>query len=148
RDWLPGAFCSVKPWMSEEDAGAGARWSRELVNQLDRSGFGILCVTKDNQQSPWLLFEAGALVKAAGIDRIVPYLFGLSPTDVKYPLALFQGVEANESGTLQLLKSINEAGNLQLPEELITTIRDTWWPKLEPKLSSLHDLPRPAEQGR
>ena len=33
----------------------------ELANQLDKSEFGIICVTHEALQSPWVLFEAGAL---------------------------------------------------------------------------------------
>ena len=148
RRWLPDVFHSVSIWMSEEDTGAGSRWSQELVNQLDRSGFGILCLTKDNQHAPWLLFEAGALAKTAGIDRVVPYLFRLSPTDVKYPLALFQGVEATATGTLKLLRSINEAGKLEIPDDRITRLFHKWWPDLEQELQSLHNLPTSTEQSR
>jgi hypothetical protein len=148
RRWLPDLLPPISVWLSEEDTGAGSRWSQELVNQLDKSGFGILCLTKENQPAPWLLFEAGALVKTAGIGRVVPYLFGLSPTDVKYPLALFQGVEATELGTLQLLRSINEAGGLAIADDRVTRIHRRWWPDLEQELQSLKRLPLPAEQSR
>jgi hypothetical protein len=148
RRWLPDVFPSVSVWMSEEDTGAGSRWSQELVNQLDRSGFGIVCLTRENQLSPWLLFEAGALIKTAGITRVVPYLVGMSTTDVQYPLALFQGVEATERGTLQLLRSINDAGSLEIPDDRVTRIHHRWWPDLEQVLQSLQQLPVPAEKSR
>ena len=39
----------------------GENWGQRLGAELEKSQFGILCMTEDNFQAPWLLFEAGAL---------------------------------------------------------------------------------------
>jgi hypothetical protein len=61
RDWLPLVINSVEPFMSSRDISAGARWQVEIARQLDTTDFGIVCVTRENQASKWLNFEAGAL---------------------------------------------------------------------------------------
>ena len=95
--------------MSDHDIQAGARWGSELGGELEASNFGILCLTPENLQSHWLTFEAGALSKAIKELRVAPYPFQLRASEVGPPLSQFQGVDANEEGTLKLILSINEA---------------------------------------
>lgn len=52
---------SVEPWMSESDIHPGRRWSHTLASQLEESNVGIVCLTKENINNLWLMFEAGAL---------------------------------------------------------------------------------------
>jgi hypothetical protein len=75
--------------MSESDIEAGARWGREIESNLQETKFGIICLTKDNQFAPWLLFEAGALAKAVANTFVCPYLIGLDAIDISQgPLTL------------------------------------------------------------
>ena len=69
RDWLPSVIQSLTPYVSSEDIDKGARWSTDIAKELEDSTFGILCVTKDNLEAPWLLFEAGALSKMMKVCR-------------------------------------------------------------------------------
>jgi hypothetical protein len=57
--------------MSKEDIEAGQRWSVEIESHLDASAIGIICVTPENQSEPWLNFEAGAISKKVGTERLV-----------------------------------------------------------------------------
>lgn len=59
RDWLPSVIQSIEPYVSSEDIDKGARWSTDIAKELENSTFGILCVTKENLEAPWLSFEAG-----------------------------------------------------------------------------------------
>jgi hypothetical protein len=53
----------VKPWLSQADISAGDRWAQEVAKELESSKFGIICVSLENLNSAWILFEAGALPK-------------------------------------------------------------------------------------
>jgi hypothetical protein len=50
--------------MSNEDIERGARWNIELVSRLEKARFRLICLTLDNIEKPWILFEAGALTKS------------------------------------------------------------------------------------
>lgn len=63
REWLPDVIQNIEPWMSRHDIKAGERWDKELSGELNDSKFGIICLTSDNYDAPWILFEAGALSK-------------------------------------------------------------------------------------
>lgn len=87
RDWLPSVIQSIKPYVSSEDIDKGARWSTDIATELENSTFGILCVTKDNINAPWLSFEAGALSKTMDKSFVSPFLFdirGQKLTDLFY----------------------------------------------------------------
>ena len=83
RDWLPSVIQSLEPYVSSEDIDKGARWSTDIAKELEKSSYGILCITKDNVDAPWLNFEAGALSKSVEKSRVSPFLFGLKRSDVK-----------------------------------------------------------------
>jgi hypothetical protein len=137
REWLGDVFYDTNLWMSEHDIHAGARWGAELNVGLESANFGILCLTPENLNSPWILFEAGSLAKAVKTARVVPYLLDLSPTEVQFPLAQFQGVVADQVGTFTLIESINSVQNTPLQEDRLHRIFVHWWPELEAKLSSI-----------
>ena len=68
--------------MSDDAIRSGARWSDAIAQSLDESDFGIICVTRDNLDAPWLLFEAGALAKRFKTARVVPLCIDLAPSDI------------------------------------------------------------------
>jgi len=105
RDWLPKVIQRVKPWMSDRDVDAGVRWFPEISEQLESSNFGIVCLTPENKERPWIMFEAGALAKKLSASLVCPYLFDLDQAQVAGPPSQFQSVKADEEGTsVQSLK--------------------------------------------
>ena len=90
RDWLPSVIQSITPYVSSEDIDKGARWSTDIAKELEDSSFGILCVTKENLEAPWLLFEAGALSKMMDKASVCPFIFDLKRAEVKGPILQFQ----------------------------------------------------------
>lgn len=63
RNWLPAALQFVKPYFSPEDIEKGAKWGSEISKELETSNIGVICLTSENTEKPWILFEAGALSK-------------------------------------------------------------------------------------
>lgn len=82
RDWLPSVIQSLEPYVSSEDIDKGTRWSTDISRELDQSSYGILCVTRENLQAPWLNFEAGALSKSVDKSRVSPFLFSVKRSEI------------------------------------------------------------------
>jgi hypothetical protein len=59
RRWLPGVLQAVKPYFSPDDIAKGARWESEISKELSASRLGLLILTPENIEAPWLVFEAG-----------------------------------------------------------------------------------------
>lgn len=142
--WLKSVIQELDPWVSSGDIQAGARWIPEITDRLAETKFGILCLTKENLNSSWLNFEAGALAKTIDKTYVCPYLIGLEPTDIKMPLGQFQSKRANEEETLNLIQTINFAlGEKALSPEILEDAFRTFWPRLD---TFLKTLPAGAEE--
>lgn len=138
-DWIPYVIQSAKPWISSKDIFAGDDWDKEINERLGELNFGIICLTPENLQAPWINFEAGALsCKIKNKTLVCPYLIDLEPKDVAPPLSRFQLVKANKEGTLKIVESINRAVKENpLDKHFLNETFDHWWPKLEEVLSNL-----------
>jgi hypothetical protein len=86
--WLPRVIQAVDPWISL-DIAKGKRWSKEIRDRLEKSRVGIVCLTSENLDAPWLLFEAGAISKSEN-SRAFTFLLDVKKGDVKPPLGDFQ----------------------------------------------------------
>ena len=146
--WLTYIFQDVRTWMSEHDIQPGSRWSTALDEQLELAHFGILCLTRDNLTSPWMLFEAGSLAKSVSSSRVVPYRLGVKDTEIEYPLAQFQGVHVDKKGTLKLIQTINNFRDHSLEREKLEDTFNKWWPDLKKDLDQADDHQEATEPIR
>jgi hypothetical protein len=137
--------------MSQHDLASGRRWSEQLSKELDQSNFGIVCLTPGNLQSPWILFEAGALTKHVE-GRACCLLFrGLGPADVSGPLSQFQNRVFCREGFQKLLFDINDLLERRLDPTSLQLIYDKWWGDLDREVTAaLADpqLEEPTEHKR
>jgi hypothetical protein len=146
RQWLPSALQFVKPYFSPDDIEKGAKWSSEIANELQASHIGIICLTRDNTERPWILFEAGALSKIIDKGKVCTLLFNVEPSDITGPLASFQSTVFRKDEFKRLLETINKAGGEEgLEIQILESVFDTWWPKLEDEISAILSKPDNAE---
>jgi len=109
-----------------------------MAMQLEETSFGLICLTRENIEAPWILFEAGALSKTLDRTYVCPYLFNLDPSDLKGPLVQFQLAKANKEDTKKLVLTINRAlGPAALADNVIEDAFEIWWPKLEISLNEI-----------
>ncbi|EMB0011973.1 TIR domain-containing protein [Pseudomonas aeruginosa] len=135
RDWLPGVIQMVNPYFTPSDIEKGGRWSTDIAKELSSSEVGVLCITRDNIHSDWILFEAGALSKSLEKSHVCPILFGINNADLAGPLKQFQTTEFNRSDFFKLITVINgRLGEGKLPPKTLETVFDKWWPDLEVKV--------------
>ncbi|HEX8104092.1 MAG TPA: TIR domain-containing protein [Solirubrobacteraceae bacterium] len=132
-----GAPGQVDPFVSSEDIYAGSRWQTEIARRLDESSFGIVCVTRANQSSTWLNFEAGALAKSVDTSRVVPLAVDLKPSDVQVPLGQFQAQPATRDGLIRIVRSINAVLDEALPGRRIEKALEVWLPQIEEALAEI-----------
>jgi len=143
HNWLPFFLPTVMPWMSEKDIAKGKSWRRELTEEIKNVSIGIVCLTPENIDSPWLHFEAGAIAKAIEGTHVCTYLYKLTPTDIRGPFSEFQHTMVNERDTKNLITSLNNASPEPLTENKLNVIFEKFWPELEKALSEIpvqHDM--------
>lgn len=140
RDWIPSVIQAVEPYVSSEDIDKGARWSSDIATELDKSSYGIICLTKKNIHAPWINFEAGALGKSVDKSKVSPFLFRMNPSDVNGPLLQYQSTRHEKDDIYKLMTSINTScGEHALDNERLSKIFEVWWPNLE---KNLEDIPQ------
>ncbi len=138
RDWLPKVIQAIEPWMSSEDIRKGARWSSSLAKELETTKAGIVCVTSDNPDAPWLNFEAGALSKTVERQEMVcTFLFHLKPSQLTGPLKDFQATEATKEDTQKLIFTLNKATAKPIDDSKLQEAFEVWWGKFESLLSQI-----------
>ncbi|HEX2076435.1 MAG TPA: toll/interleukin-1 receptor domain-containing protein [Longimicrobium sp.] len=132
HDWLPDVLHFVEPWMSDSDIHAGQRWASVVAAELEQTHFGIICVTDENRNAPWLLFEAGALSKSLAEATVVPLLLDVAFTDISGgPLGQFQAKKLDRQGCYELVASINAHSGNGIPDSRVSRVFERSWPDLE-----------------
>jgi hypothetical protein len=130
--WLPRVIQAVKPYYSPDDISKGARWSTEIANELEVSQIGLVIITPDTLEAPWIMFEAGALSKSIGKAKVAPIVFGLEPDDIRGPLVQFQAAKFEKTEMKRVVRMINsEMGDSALPNDALEAAFEMWWPDLE-----------------
>jgi len=142
NQWLPYVMQAIRPWMSDRDIDRGALWFTEISDQLKDVSTGIVCLTGDNTNKPWILFESGALAKGLSESRVCTLLVDLEPSQVEDPLAQFNHTIPNREGMYSLVETINSRLSEPLTENRLQQIFEDYWPKFEDGLkSALEDNP-------
>jgi TIR domain len=142
KDWLCKVIHFAEPFLSSDNIQAGERWDDVLGKHLSESDFGILCITKQCLNSPWMLFEAGALAGTyRNPRRVVPYLLKMDPGDLNPPLGRFNAVTADKDGTYKMLESLNKTPAGQLVDErVLKEMFKVFWPEMENVLEEAKGL--------
>lgn len=137
HDWIPLVLHNIEPWLSEANIAAGERWADAVAKELSDSNFGIICVTRENVGSPWVLFEAGALAKSMQGSKLIPLLLDLEHRDITGPLAQFQAKKTDKVGLHEVINSINLTTNHAVPEARAKQLFEALWPEFEKKVEAI-----------
>jgi hypothetical protein len=139
KSWIEQIIQAAEPWISV-DIDKGKKWNVEIVNELSESRVGIICITRDNLNSPWILFEAGALSKASD-SYVCTFLIDITPTDLTGPLSIFQATRFNKEDIFKLLTSINNnvklSGGKSLTTDNLKSLFKIFYPQLEEEINRI-----------
>ncbi|MFD7326121.1 hypothetical protein ACFV9D_34435 [Streptomyces sp. NPDC059875] len=143
KSWLKFVIQAVDPFVSSLDIAKGDRGLRVIASELEQTSFGIICVTRENSQAPWINFEAGALSKALGESRVIPCLLDLPVKDLTGPLAQFQATSsASREDVLAMVRAIRDHANLKdLNDVHLEATFDAFWSRLEENLERARNVP-------
>ena len=138
REWLPTVLQTVKPYFTPSDIEKGTRWSSDIAKELDDSMAGIFCVTPQNINSQWLMFEAGAISKKVDQSLVCPILIGLDNSDINGPLTQFQTTLFEKSDFRKLVHDLNKANTSNMLEDsVLHAVFEKFWPDLENRVKSI-----------
>jgi hypothetical protein len=141
--WLPAMQQKIEPYMSSESIEKGTLWFPDLTRELEATRFGVVVLTSENKDSPWLHFEAGVVARAVDQARLAPILFGLNPSDIGPPLTQFQVTSFEKADMKRLLASVNSfAGEESIPDAMLNTAFEITWPHLTSDIAPTIEKPK------
>lgn len=128
KDWIKITIQATNPWISSEDIDKGSQWFNKISDQLKTTKIGLICITSDNKNKPWLLFEAGALFKGLNNSKIMTFLVNIKHSDVKDPLAKFNHTLPSKEDVKKMMKTINnELGDQKLDHSVFEKVFEKNW---------------------
>lgn len=136
--WIKCVLQASRPWISTRDIDRGAVWFSEISDQLAETSAGIVCLTQENKDRPWILFETGALAKGLSSNRVCTFLVDLEPRDLQDPLAQFNHTLPERTSMWELVRTLNAGLEAQrLDERILVTVFDTYWPQFEDQFTAV-----------
>ena len=143
--WLRCIIQSIEIFFSPTDIDKGEGWQERLSTELSNCNFGIIILTYDNINKPWINFEAGAIAKALD-SRVATLLVNVNPSTINGPLAKFQGTLLKEGDFLNLIKSINQALEKPLDEAQLAKTFEAIWPKIDEDIQKIDITSSPQKK--
>jgi hypothetical protein len=136
---LPEIINGVVPILSTEFQ-KGKEWFNLLRRDLDEARTGIVFLTLENMNAPWIHFEAGALATAVGNHdgAVFTYIYGFDPGRLAGPLSAYHSTVATKQDTQRLVLDLCAALNREKPGE---GAYGAWWEKLH---KALDNIPAPG----
>lgn len=131
-EWLKCVIQASQPWISTRDIDRGATWFSEINDNLRNVTVGVIFLTQENKDKPWILFETGALAKGLTSNRVCTFLIDLKPADLKDPLAQFNHTLPVKEELWELVRTINTSiTDTPLDEKILDKVFETYWPQFE-----------------
>jgi hypothetical protein len=138
-DWLPQIIQALEPWISSNIA-KGARSTAEISSEIEKSKIGIICLTPENLDNNWILFEAGALSKMSD-TKVCTFLLDLTPSDIKPPLSQFQHTIFTKEDVFKLINTINQqlskSDEKPLADKTLRQVFDRSWPEFNDSITEI-----------
>jgi hypothetical protein len=132
NDWLKCVIQASEPWISSKDIDRGALWFSEINDKLRDVSIGVICLTQENKNKPWILFETGALAKGLTTNRVCTFLIDLQPEDLQDPLGQFNHTLPEKSSIWSLICTINDClDENALDRKILEQVFETYWPQFE-----------------
>lgn len=137
KEFIPRVIQSAKPYYTPDDIEKGMKWEAEISQHLEKCEIGLICLTKNNMDKPWILFEAGALSNRLEKAKVCPILFGVKKTEITGPLSTFQMTDFSKEDFFKLIQSINASLDEPVEEKNIEAIFNAFFAKLEEDVNDI-----------
>lgn len=146
KKWIPCIIQSVEVFYSAEDIEKGENWDSKISAELSECSYGIICLTSENTNAPWIHFEAGAIAKSLD-SRVSALMLNIKTSDIQGPLKRYQATKFEKDDFYQLLVSINKATDCPLSKDVIETAFEAIWDKMYHSMNNIVTSYKPIESG-
>lgn len=124
---------------SASDIALGSHWLQQVEQVYSGADVALVCITRDNIEKPWLLYEIGAL--SANNVRIIPFLLDIRPSDLSGPIALYQAVSADKIGVWKLIQFLHSLLDNATGSTEKNHVFENIWPAFLASLEAIRETP-------
>lgn len=125
-------------FISSDKIRSGQLWFPEIQRGLESAKYGVVIASQEAVQSPWVLFEAGAIWKAQPEISIGVLLVGLTPDSLRdHPLGQFQARRCIKEEVHRLVLDIRNACGLVVEDEVVARAFEQNWPEFDRIVAAL-----------
>jgi len=108
HDFIPLLIPGIIPFYTPKDIDKGTQWLSEILAGLNQCQAGIVFITPENYDKPWVLFEAGAIANRYDGALVYPVFFNLATSDVNNPLTkIFQATNFSKDDIWHMISNMN-----------------------------------------
>lgn len=148
-NWLPKVIQIVEPFVSSKSISAGTMGIPMIMDELENTEFGIICVSKESVNSNWVMFEAGSLAmitrstkqKNSSKHRVVPFLIDVKKEIFERsnnPLKNFQYITIDKEGVKELVVSINNVCEKKINRQTLDDTFDKFFDEFNSELKAIN----------
>lgn len=136
KKWIPCIIQSVEVFYSPEDIEKGENWDSKISVELSECNFGIICLTSENTNAPWIHFEAGAIAKALD-SRVSALMLNIKTSDIQGPLKRYQATKFEKDDFFQLVDDINKVTANPISKSVLETAFNAIWDSMYNSMSTI-----------
>ncbi len=126
KKWLPCIIQSIDVFYSPEDIEKGENWDSKISSELSECNYGIVCLTSENTNAPWINFEAGAIAKTLE-SRVSALMVDIKTSEIQGPLKRYQATKLEKEDMWQLVSDINKATDIPLSSDVLESTFTAIW---------------------
>ena len=135
KETIPCILQFTNVFFSPEDIKKGKRWEDAILEELEETNYGIVCLSKENMNASWINFEAGALSKIVSQSNVSTVLIDLEAKEIEGPLSAFQATRLTDKEDFwMLIRGINNSSETQVADSVVRRAYDSMWEEFYSKI--------------
>lgn len=146
KKWLPCIIQSIDVFYSPEDIEKGENWDSKISAELSECNYGIVCLTSENTNAPWINFEAGAIAKTLE-SRVSALMVDIKTSEIQGPLKRYQATKLEKEDMWQLICDINKVTDVPLSADVLDSTFNAIWDSMYGAIKSDIDGYKPQKKA-
>lgn len=146
KKWLPCIIQSIDVFYSPEDIEKGENWDSKISAELSECNYGIVCLTSENTNAPWINFEAGAIAKTLE-SRVSALMIDIKTSEIQGPLKRYQATKLEKEDMWQLISDINKVTETPLSSDVLESTFNAIWDSMYGAIKNAIDNYKPQKKA-
>ena len=146
HSFLSKVIPGIDFFVSSADIKNGQSWLEVIKDEIVECDAAILCIYKENLESPWLNFEAGGVYFGGRQQSLYPFVFEHTDEGSRGPVSHLQSSSFSRNTLWEAVDELSKLTATRISQEVQLSFNENW-PDLEKSIDkALSDPDREAEK--